>query len=417
MAPSFHQDDELVSAAALSEVVEVLLCFGAAMTCAGQTAFRVRESMGVLARNMGLDALAVSITLNSLTVSVRRGSGHAVMMREIKPPVINASRIGALEQFAQTVRLGSAPRDIATKLAEIEASASVYSTAQIALAIGAACGGFAFLNGAGILEVTAAGIAGAAGQAARAWLSGRRLTQYGVTALCALVASAIYSLVALVLAQFGFGLEHHTAGLFASVLFLIPGFPLVAALLDLLKYQTTAAITRFLHCAMILLAATLGLSFVIAAVGLDVAKPPLELQDPLKFLLRALASFVGGCGFAMLYNSAPRTVLVVGLLALGANALRLGLHDAGMRLAPATFLGALAVGLLASAVTRKLEEPRIAITVPGIIVMIPGAYAYQMIVLLNHDRMLDAVQAAASFGFIVGAMAMGLATARFLGEK
>ena len=242
------------------------------------------------------------------------------------------------------------------------------------------------------------------------------MTQYGVTALCALVASALYSLVAWIPAQFGHSVEHHTTGLFASVLFLIPGFPLVAALLDLLQYQAAAAVTRFAHCAMILLAATFGLSVVIAAVGLDMTRPPLELEVPLKLFLRAIASFAGGCGFAMLYNSAPRTVLAVGLLALGANELRLGLHDAGMRLAPATFLGSLAVGLLASRMIRTFKEPRIAITVPGIIVMIPGVYAYQMIVLSNQGRTLDALQAAASFGFVVGAMAMGLAVARFLSQ-
>jgi hypothetical protein len=37
-----------------------------------------------------------------------------------------------------------------------------------------------------------------------------------------------------------------------------------------------------------------------------------------------------------------------------------------------------------------------------------------MIVLLNHGRMFDASQAAASCGFIVGAMAAGLAAARFI---
>ena len=312
------------------------------------------------------------------------------------------------------VGFGFSQHDITIKLAEIEATAPAYSLPTIAVMIGTACGGFAFLNGAGMLEVMAAAIAGAAGQAVRAWLSRRQLTQYAVAALCALLASAIYSLIAFIAVQVGLGLEHHTSGLFASVLFLVPGFPLVAALLDLLKYQTAAAITRFAHCAMILLAATFGLSVVIAAVGLDLDQPPLELADPLKFVFRALASFVGGCGFAMLYNSAPRTVFEVGLLSLGANALRLGLNDAGMRLAPATFLAALAVGLLASAVTRRLKETRIALTVPAIIVMIPGVYAYQMVVLSNHGRMLDALQAAASCGFIVGAMAVGLAVARFI---
>ena len=48
--------------------------------------------------------------------------------------------------------------------------------------------------------------------------------------------------------------------------------------------------------------------------------------------------------------------------------------------------------------------------------MVPGLYAFQMIVVFNQGHMLDALQAAASCGFIIGAMAMSLATARFLGQ-
>jgi uncharacterized membrane protein YjjB (DUF3815 family) len=49
--------------------------------------------------------------------------------------------------------------------------------------------------------------------------------------------------------------------------------------------------------------------------------------------------------------------------------------------------------------------------------MVPGLYAFEMIVLFNQGHMLDALQAAASCGFVVGAMAMGLAAARMLGER
>jgi uncharacterized membrane protein YjjB (DUF3815 family) len=101
------------------------------------------------------------------------------------------------------------------------------------------------------------------------------------------------------------------------------------------------------------------------------------------------------------------------VLALGANEFRLLLHDAGMMLAPATFFGALVVGLAALLIDRRFNMPRMAITVPGIIVMLPGVYAFQTIVFFNHGEMLDAVQAGAMCGFILGAMAMGLAVPRF----
>ena len=105
-------------------------------------------------------------------------------------------------------------------------------------------------------------------------------------------------------------------------------------------------------------------------------------------------------------------MLAVGILGAIANELRLGLHDAGMMLAPATFFGALAVGLMASLVHRRLEAPRITLTVPAIIIMVPGVFAFEMIVFFNRGQMLEALQASASCAFVLGAMAMGLAAAR-----
>jgi uncharacterized membrane protein YjjP (DUF1212 family) len=52
----------------------------------------------------------------------------------------------------------------------------------------------------------------------------------------------------------GLQFAHYPAGFIASVLFLIPGFPLVAALFDLLQLQTVAAVSRFAYGLMMLLA-------------------------------------------------------------------------------------------------------------------------------------------------------------------
>jgi uncharacterized membrane protein YjjB (DUF3815 family) len=110
-------------------------------------------------------------------------------------------------------------------------------------------------------------------------------------------------------------------------------------------------------------------------------------------------------------------VFVVGCLALIGNELRLALNDAGLALPPATFLGALAVGVLASWVRPYVHEPRIALTVPGIIIMVPGSYAFQTVVLFNAGSILEAMRAATLAWFVVGAMALGLATARFISER
>jgi uncharacterized membrane protein YjjB (DUF3815 family) len=169
---------------------------------------------------------------------------------------------------------------------------------------------------------------------------------------------------------------------------------------------------------MIVLAAAFCFSLVVGLAGLDVAsQPALDMSAPLKLLLRAVASFIGGWGFALLFNSPARVALVVGVLSLVSNDLRLALLDAGMMAAPAAFIGALAVGLLASLVDRRLDVPRLALAVPGIIIMVPGSYAFQSVVLFSQGNALGGLQAAVQAGFVVGGMALGLATARFIGER
>jgi uncharacterized membrane protein YjjB (DUF3815 family) len=46
--------------------------------------------------------------------------------------------------------------------------------------------------------------------------------------------------------------------------------------------------------------------------------------------------------------------------------------------------------------------------------MIPGIYAFQMFALFNQGRVIEALQAGALLSFVVGALAIGLATARLL---
>jgi uncharacterized membrane protein YjjB (DUF3815 family) len=309
-------------------------------------------------------------------------------------------------------------RELAGQIAAIEAEPPLYSIAQTAAAVGIASGAFSYLNGGNVPEVIAALVGGGSGQWLRSLLFARRLNQYAVTAACAVVASGIYCLITAAAAAVGLRAPDHAAGFISAVLFLVPGFPLVAALLDLLQHQTIAGMTRLAYGIMLLLAAAFGLCIVAAVAGLTAATPPPpQAGELVTLLLRAVASFAGGCGFAVLYNSSPRTVLAVGTLALVGNELRLALHDAGMTLAPATFLGALAVGLMASLARRHLPEPRIALTVPGIIIMVPGIYAFQTVVLFDQGDMLAAIQAAVLGGFVVGAMALGLAAARFVSER
>ena len=340
------------------------------------------------------------------------------LVSEIAPLGIDARRLGDLERLARDARPGLSAAELRARLKAITVKPPVFPIAVTAIAVGVASGAFSYLNNGGPYEIAAAFVGGGVGQLLRSLLFRRHLNQFAVTAVCAIVASGVYCLIMGGLAAASLAVPRHGAGFISSSLFLVPGFPLIAGMLDMLQHQTLAAVARLAYGTTVLLSAAFGLSLVAAAAGLTVFPPtPPDLGEAATLGLRAIASFAGGCGFAILYNSTPRTVLAVGCLALAGNELRLALHDLGMPLPPATFLGALTVGFLASLVGTWLDKPRIALTVPGIIIMVPGTYVFETVVLFNQGDVLPALQAATLGGFVVGAMALGLAAARFISER
>jgi uncharacterized membrane protein YjjP (DUF1212 family) len=398
----------------LDDAVHGLLSFGAAALRAGNTASRTREWMELLARKMGFDGVSVNLSLDNITAAVHRSGERAIGMRDVGPAGMNAWRIVELDRLARTAEPGLTPAQITAKLVEIGSARLLYSPVQTATTIGIASGAFAFLNGSAAPEMIAAAIGAGIGQWWRSWLLHRHLNHFAAATLTALVASGVYVLIAVFAGLLGLRIPRHPAGFISSVLFLVPGFPLIAGLFDLLHHQTVAALSRLAHGVMILLVVAFGLSIVIELTGVDLSpQPALQLPYALKLLLRAVASFAAGSAFAMLFNNSARVVLAAGFLAAVANELRLVLHDTGMMLAPAAFFGALTIGLVALMADYRFKIPAVILTVPPIIIMVPGLYAFQTLVSLIRGELLEAMQAFAACGFVIGALAMGLAAARF----
>jgi len=135
-------------------------------------------------------------------------------------------------------------------------------------------------------------------------------------------------------------------------------------------------------------------------------------------LCRGIASVLGACGFALLYNSSLRTVLVVGGLALVRQRAATGTCTiAAVQLASATFVGALAVGLLASLArvaprraTNRAHRSRHHHHGARRLCL-PGGRA------VCQGNVIAGLQPAFLAAFVVGAMALGLATARFVSER
>ena len=101
-----------------------------------------------------------------------------------------------------------------------------------------------------------------------------------------------------------------------------------------------------------------------------------------------------------------------------ANTLRLELVDlANIPPAAAAFIGALTAGLLASLLKNKVGYPRISVTVPSIVIMVPGLYLYRGFYNLGIMSLSVAASWFASAILIIAALPLGLIFARILTDK
>lgn len=107
-----------------------------------------------------------------------------------------------------------------------------------------------------------------------------------------------------------------------------------------------------------------------------------------------------------------------GLIGAVANTLRLELVDlTALPPSAAAFLGSLAAGLIASLLTKKLGYPRISITVPSIVIMVPGLYLYRGVYNLGEMSLTPSASWLASALLIILALPLGLIFARIITDR
>jgi uncharacterized membrane protein YjjB (DUF3815 family) len=131
---------------------------------------------------------------------------------------------------------------------------------------------------------------------------------------------------------------------------------------------------------------------------------------------QALFGFLATMGFAVLFNVPRATLFTAGLVGAVGHVVRYVLRDIGVSNEVATYIGALTVGLFGYWQAVRFHLPRLVFTVTGIISMVPGIPAYEMMVYFSNGDILGGIQSAVKAGLVGGAIAAGLSTARILTE-
>jgi uncharacterized membrane protein YjjP (DUF1212 family) len=398
----------------------VALRVGRLSLSAGTGAYRVKASMARVAHALGVEHHHAHVTLTEITTTSHRGSSFRTEVAEVRSVGIDANRLCALERFAQDVerRAPVTVEDATRELDRIQAARPLYPTALNALWAAVACAAFAFLNNGGVVEVVGVFLGAGAGQALRRTLVHRGGNQLGVTMLAAALATLVYVLFLAAFGALGGAATSHEAGHVSAVLFLVPGFPLVTGALDLARLDFSAGVARLTYALTILTSAALALWAVSMLVGLvpEPEAPPV-LQPGVLVSLRLLASFLGVLGFALMFNSPWTMALAAAAIGMVANVVRLWMVDAEVPVQAAAAAAALLVGLLAAVVAPRMNVPRVTVSVPAVVIMVPGATAYRAIYDLSVGETVQAVAYAVEAALVVASLAIGLAVARMLTDR
>ncbi len=395
-----------------------VLRIGRLALSAGTGSYRVKSHMWRAGRALGLDRVSAHVTLTEITATSYRGPIFRTELTEVRSVGINADRLSELERFSSALPDEADLDTVDAELDRIARKPPLYGAALNAVWAGVACAAFAFLNNGGAVECGAVLVAAALGQLVRRAMLHRGINQFGVTMLAAAVASIAYLVLVLGLSDLAGVTGNHEAGYVSAVLFLVPGFALVTGALDLARLDFSAGVARLTYALMILASAALAVWGVSAIAGLapDPVPPP-GLSEPVLVALRTLASFLGVLGFALMFNSPWAMALGAASIGTVANVGRLFLVDAGVVPQAAAAAAALLVGLLAATLAPALRVPRITVSVPAVVIMVPGVTAYRAVYEFNTGATTQALAYAVEAGLVIVALAIGLAVARMLTDR
>ncbi|MCR4863499.1 MAG: threonine/serine exporter family protein [Ruminococcus sp.] len=407
--------------ASLREKASLVGRLGSMMLSVGTSAWRVRASMNKISRALGIDCVA-DIGLMSIEYTCIENGETYTSALSLSNTGINTDKLNELENFADGFNERAGKYSIAQfhrildKFQEMPAN---YKAINLALASALACCGFTFLLGGGIVEMILAFFGAGMGQFVRKKLIERHITLLAnVTAAVAAACTTYVSLMKLAEALFDLSAVHQ-AGYICSMLFIIPGFPLITGGIDLAKLDIRSGLERLTYALLIITMATLTGSMMAWIFRYHPSEfKEQELSDALKCLFRMICSFCGVYGFSFLFNSRRRMAVCAGFIGMIANTLRLELIDfTEIPVPAAAFVGALTAGLLASLLKKHIGYPRITLTVPSIVIMVPGMFMYKGIYYLGCSDIATGSLWLCKAALIVMALPLGLIFARILTDR
>ncbi|MDR3127987.1 MAG: threonine/serine exporter family protein [Bifidobacteriaceae bacterium] len=305
------------------------------------------------------------------------------------------------------------------QLDKIEVRPILYDSPLIGVLTAMACAGISLIIGLNVPAAICAFIGGAFGQTLRWYMSKKYINQFAGIGASVVLAGVVYILSSNIISFLMPGVVVAMSGYVASMIFIIPGFPMLTGALDLAKLDFSSGVERILYAITVLLVAGFAV-WVVAGVTGFVPVQPIDMASPeaLQILFFTIASFFGTIGFAFLFGCPVFLAFVCGILGALANVIYFTeIRYINLPQAAAALFAALITGVISNYFSVKRHIPRLAFSVSIAVIMVPGAALYNTLYYINIKDINMGIFWLFQVTTVLCAVALGLVLAHVLTDR
>ena len=398
-------------AAQVDEVAHLSLQVGRLLLLNGADTEAVETAVVRFAASFGCEA-HLMVTYEALLLTVvadghfRTKIGHRVPAMNVGLTAVNA--VNRIVDEATTGRLDLAKARAG--LDDAEHRPPEYARWLVVAALGLTAASLSRLFGGDWPTFAVAWLAGAAGTWLRLEMGRRHANLFAVPFAAAIVSGIIGGGAVLLGAS-----TTPSLCLVAPGMIIVPGVPLINGVQDMIRNHMTLGISRLGFAALVTTAIALGLfvATVLTGAAIPVEAPAQAIGVAEDAVFSALAAL----GYAFLFNVPPRVAWACVVCGVASHTTRTFTGQLGIDIIIGTLIGALAAGVLAQAFARHFHAPAVTFAFPGVVAMVPGAYAFRAAIgcirIVQHSGgptlVSDTLALGVTIVLMVGAIAVGIA--------
>jgi len=413
--PTFSRVRPLLAEPEQREITRLCIETGLRLLQYGAESALVESVTRRLGLALGLERVEIAIMANAITLTSLSGEHCITTVRRNEERGINMHVVTEAQRAVLAVEAGELDRaGFRQRLESIKPLR--YPRWLVALMIGLSCACFARLAGADLPGCALTFAASTLAMLVRQGLAALHFNPLVTFFAAAFVATSVAGQG--LTRQIG---EYPKLAMASCVLLLVPGFPMINSIADMVKGYLNTGLARGMMAVLLGGATAAGIMLAMAVwhfPGNDfLANAPVPAHGLVQFLQNMALAAVPAVGFALVFN-VPTHAL--GYCAAGGaigRGLRYLLAPGVMPVELATFVAAAVVSLLGVYIAQRMRAHPKVFTVAAMIPMIPGVPFFTALTAvleiqrhgLNLELLSTAVNSGLSAAFMVAALAIGLA--------